>query len=727
LLLRFALFRQWVPNTYFAKINVDAQWASGLDYVRQFWKANGVAYFLCPLPAYAFVAGQTRLAAIAALAQMAFTNAFAVLSGGDWMRHWRFLQPMQGPDWALCLLGFLALFSMRRREPVRRPLARRPFLLLAAILPLATAGPEERASRVRTCAKEHDVDMRRISRVADLYHRLGDRLDLGRPLLIADVDVGGMSYPPGIDVLDTGGLADNVFGYSWTRRPSEIVDYFFQERRPDTFHLHGGWVGARPIYLFSPFPYDFRVMGPAFMDQLGVCWLTAIRADLVDPPSAPVLPAQARLGSLQILGLSSVGADSRVLFVHALQSSTGAPPGLKVKDVSHHDWKVEWHTGHEVDAGPVGSLVLGMVELPANALPAQFEPTGIRLTDWPSVESAPADAASMTRLPLFRLASRRAPRCDVSAYLDPRASVGARARGAALLAQVCGGGFLRDDRERMAEQIGSEASELVFSDDRYDAYRVFPALGLPISTSMRRHLDRERARHTYLDEIALAWAATALRPSELSPEQARAGLGALFLARQFDRVLLTALSRDLARRPEVQDLLCDTVAALGLRPWLMAGLSCSDNSNYPLRVFRQGFENASDPSLHFDGISRTWLVSRPPTPVLGGQGRSFLFIPPCRKDPCGEVTWGPLPWPGSRFGVLLAGPGQGTSVVVDALEASGWREIGRVGAPASATVLTPQTVRLPVRGHGEVRVRIANRSKQDAMLVDAPTFLDLGD
>jgi hypothetical protein len=213
----------------------------------------------------------------------------------------------------------------------------------------------------------------------------------------------------------------------------------------------------------------------------------------------------------------------------------------------------------------------------------------------------------------------------------------------------------------------------------------------------------------------------------LSPEQARAGLGALFLARQFDRVLLTALSRDLARRPEVQDLLCDTVAALGLRPWLMAGLSCSDNSNYPLRVFRQGFENASDPSLHFDGISRTWLVSRPPTPVLGGQGRSFLFIPPCRKDPCGEVTWGPLPWPGSRFGVLLAGPGQGTSVVVDALEASGWREIGRVGAPASATVLTPQTVRLPVRGHGEVRVRIANRSKQDAMLVDAPTFLDLGD
>ncbi len=333
---------------------------------------------------------------------------------------------------------------------------------------------------------------------------------------------------------------------------------------------------------------------------------------------------------------------------------------------------MQWHTGHDVEPGPVGSPIVGMVELPAGVLPVRLEPTELRLTDWPSVVSAPADAAAMTRLPLFRLAGQPGPRCDVSTYLDPHAHAGARARGTALVARLCGGGLSRDDRARVAEAIEAEASGLASPDDRYDAYRVFPDLGLPISTSVRRHLDRERSRHTYFDEIALAWSATELKPGEPSPEQARAGLGALLLARQYDRLLLVALGRGLARRPEVQDLLCEAVAALGLRSRLMPDLVCSNHPNHPLRVLIQGFENASDPSLHFDNVSRTWLVSRPPASMLGGQGRSFLFVPPCVREPCSEAIWGPLPWSGSRFGVLLAGPGKGTSVVVEARDGAGW-------------------------------------------------------
>jgi hypothetical protein len=730
LLVRYALFRQWVANTYYAKINVDTRIDIGIGYVRQFWQANGVAYFLCLLPFFALVVRTTRIAAAAALAQGIFVNCFAVLSGGDWMRHWRFMQFMQGPFWALCLLGLMALFSMRAGgiRLVRLMSGPRAILLGFAILPLAMTGWADRVSRLKVCSEEHDVDMRRIANVADQYHRLGDRLDLGRPLLIGDVDVGGMSYPPGIDVLDMGGLADNVFGYSWTRRPTEIVDYLFQERRPDTIHIHGGWFGARPVHSFSPFPIDYRVMGPTFMDQLGVVWLTAIRSDLVDTPAAPVLCAQASLGSIQVLGFSAVatGENLQVLFVHALQTSPGTPPAVKVKDASQHDWQVQWHTGHDVERGPVGSVLLGKLELPTSALPVQIESTDIRLTNWPSVEGVPASVAALTRLPLFRSAGLPSAPCDVDAYLDPRAHASARARGVALLAQLCGGGFSRGERERVRGLIVDKASTLASSDDRYDAYRVSPALGLPTSTSQRVRIERERARHTYLDEVALAWAASELGPSPLSLDRARASLGALFLARQYDRLLLTALSRGLAERPEVRDLLCDTVAALGLRPSLMPTLSCSDNSNSPLRVLRQGFENASDPSLHFDKISRTWLVSRPPTPSFGGQGRSFLFIPPCRTSACGEVTWGPLPWPGRRFGVLLAGPAKGASVVIEAQDAKRWVEIGRTIAPVNATILTPQIFSLPVRAYDEVRVRIANRSQQEAMMVDALTFLDLG-
>ncbi len=45
---------------------------------------------------------------------------------------------------------------------------------------------------------------------------------------------------------------------------------------------------------------------------------------------------------------------------------------------------------------------------------------------------------------------------------------------------------------RVAESIEGEAPDLASPDDRYDAYRIFPELGVPISTSVRRHLDRER-------------------------------------------------------------------------------------------------------------------------------------------------------------------------------------------------------------------------------------------
>ena len=729
LLVRYALFRQWVANTYYAKMTVDAHAAAGLGYVREFWQANGKAYFLCLLPLFAFVARRTWVAALAALAQGVFANGFAILSGGDWMRHWRFMQPLQGPFWALCLLGLLALFARRKGKRPRLSLLGRSVLLLVAILPLALPGRAEWERRVKSASQEHDVDMTRIASVGGLYHRLGDRLDLGRPLLLADVDVGGMSYPPGIDVLDMGGLTDNVFGYSWTRRPTEIVDYFFLERRPDTLHMHGGWVGARPIHAFSPFQSDYRVMGPGFMSQLAVCWLTAIRSDLVDPPAVPVVAAQASFGPVQILGFSALESAPglKVLFVHALQTGPGSPPTVNLIDATRHAWPIGWHAGHDVDAGPVGALLVGKVEVPATVLPLQVDTTDIRLTEWASADYLPVDAAFLTRLPLFRLAGLPTPPCDVDAYLDPRANAGARARGVTLLAQLCGGGLSRDDRERLDSSLGSEAAKQVLSDDRYDAYRVAHALGVPTSTFRRIHIERERARHTYFDEVAFAWAAAELSPNPLSPEQARAGLGALLVARQYDRLLLIALARGLARRPELQDLLCETVTALGLRRDLVPTLSCADNLRYPPRALRQGFENASDPSLHFDKISRPWLVSRPPAPSIGGQGRSFLYIPPCAKDPCGEVTWGPLSWPGHRFGVLLAGPGKGTSVVVEARDANGWSEIGRAVPPANPVVLMPQMIRLPAHGTHEVRVRIANQSPQEAMTVDGLTFLDMGD
>ena len=746
-LARYALFREWVANTYFAKLTIDTHLGSGLAYVHQFWRANGWSYFACLLPFFAFFAvffaRGARAATVAAFAQGVFANVFAILSGGDWMRHWRFMQPLQGPYWALCFLGVVALFSVRKNRPAGLWSVPRPALLLVAIFPLAVSAWEDWAARVKTCSLDHDVDMARIATVGNLYRRLGDRLDLGRPLLIADVDVGGMAYPPGIDVLDLGGLTDTVFGYSWTRRPAEIGDYLFLERRPDTIHTHGGWVGARPIHAFYRFGQDYRVMGPELMKQLAVIWLTAIRSDLVDPPAVPVLSAQAKVGKVQLLGFSSVeaGLGQQVLFVHAMRASAGSLPTLIVRDSTHHDWQVQWHAGYDVEPGPAGSALVGKVDVPASTLPLEIVGTDLQLSKWPSASAADSptsDAGAMSRLPLFRLAGRHSPPCDERTYLDPHANPAAHSRGVALLASLCGGGFSRADRFRADSRIEGEASDLVRSrsdpDDRYDAYRLSSALGLPTSTTRRRRIELERARHTSTDEVALAWAANELAPRQPTPSQARAGLGALFVARRYENLLLTALSRGLVDRPEIRDLLCDTVSALGLRQELFPHLACGsiaggDDVRYPVRALRQSFEDASDATLHFDRLSRFWRVSRPPIPAYGGEGQSFLFVPPCPKAPCGEAIWGPLPWSGRRFGVLLAGPARGTSVVVEARNGVGWSEIGRAAAPASTTVMSPVIVGLgPLpQGFAEVRVRMSNQAQAAAMTVDAPTFLDLGD
>ena len=65
-------------------------------------------------------------------------------------------------------------------------------------------------------------------------------------------------------------------------------------------------------------------------------------------------------------------------------------------------------------------------------------------------------------------------------------------------------------------------------------------------------------------------------------------------------------------------------------------------------------------------------------------------------------------------------------MVVEANQGNRWVEIGRTAPAKSQTILTPQVVRLPVRPFDQVRVRIANRSEQVAMMVDALTFLELG-
>ncbi len=724
--IRFALFRHWLPNTFFAKVSSQATWQAGLVYVGAFFRVHGVVALLCGLPLFAFVSSRTRVPAIVAMAQLAFAIVFAVITGGDWMRHFRFMQAMQGPYWVLCLLGLLALLSWRPKQD-RWIVAYRPSLILLSLAPMACLGLHGLPHRIHWTSVDRDVGMQKIAKVGALYKGLGDRLDLGRPLLIADVDVGGMSFPPGIDVLDMGGLADLTFGYSWTRRTTDIVDYFFDYRRPHTMHTHGGWVDGRPMHNLSPFEREYRVMGPKLLEQLAVSWLTVIRADLVDPPVAPVVPLVKQVGSVQVQGFSALATlqGEQAFFVHAVQIEAREPPSLFLKTADERTFAVAWHAQHDVAHGPAGSALLGMVRVPTGALPVTIEPLGFVLAEWPSVGAATESLEALSRLPLYRLAGLPSLPCSPDELLASYASAGARARGARLLADLCGGGLSRLARVTLAEDIARQASALPPGEDRYDAHRVFESLGLPTSTFQLAKIERASRRREPYDEVSAWWGAQLLRTATPTPAQIRAELGALVLAGQYDKAILTALSRGFAAVPEARGPLCRAMKQLGLQPYLLSQLRCSDEAPDRLRVIRQGFEDPDDPRLVAVSPLGVSYLSTPPSPRLGGQGKAFAYLAPCTAAGCSEVVWGPLPWSGRYFGALVAGVKVGASIIVEARQGDTWIRIGLTDGPANEAILTPVSVELKAVFPTDVRVRIVNRTRARAMTVDALTFLDL--
>jgi hypothetical protein len=724
--IRFALFRHWLPNTYFAKVSSQATWHAGLDYVRAFFAAYGVVYLLCGLPLFAFLTSRTRVPAMVAMAQVTFAIVFAVITGGDWMRHFRFMQALQGPYWMLCLLGLLALLTWRPKRG-RWLLAWRPSLLLLSLAPMAYFGLHGLSQRIHWASVDHDVGMQKIAKVGALYRELGNRLDLGRPLLIADVDAGGMSFPPGIDVLDMGGLADLTFGYSWTRRPSDIVDYFFDYRRPHTMHTHGGWVDGRPMHNLSPFEREYRVMGPQMLDQLAVSWLTAIRADLVDPPMAPVLPMVKQVGSVRVQGFSSLPTlqGEQAVFVHAVQIENTEPPNVFLKAQDQRAFAVVWHAQHDVARGPAGTALLGMVRVPSEALPLTVEPMGVALTDWPSAHGDVRNLEALSRLPLYRLTGLPPLPCKADELLAVYANVGEQARGARFLADVCGGGLSRLARTALAEDIAKHASDLPRGEDRYDALRVFESLGLPTSTLQLGKIERAARDRSPYDEVSAGWSARLLRTASPSPPEIRFGLGALVLAGQYDKAILTALSRGFVTVAEAREPLCRAMKGLALQPYLLSQLRCGDGDSDRIRVVRQGFENPADPSLRVGSAAEVWYLSTPPTPRLGGQGKAIAYLPPCLAARCSEVVWGPLPWSGRHFGALVAGARVGSSIIVEARQDNRWVEIGHTEGPSNDAILSPVTAELKAVFPTDVRVRVSNRSRARAMAVDALTFLDL--
>jgi hypothetical protein len=515
----------------------------------------------------------------------------------------------------------------------------------------------------------------------------------------------------------------------WTRHAAVVPDYFFGERRPDSIHVHGGWFLATPVGAMSPFARDYRALAPPALSALSMAPLTAIRAELLDPPAAPrrrvALPWK---GGAMLLGLSAVRAPAHhTVVVHARQTGAGHRPPLLFRGRNGARYPGAWHADVPLEPTPIGSTLLGLVRVPDGALPITLEGADLQIDEWAPLETTPAarTVEDLTRLPVLRLAEVPTPPCDPGPFLDPAADGASRARGVGFIAHLCNG-LAPELRARWTGEVIASARQATDPDDRYDAAAAALAIGLPQTVALRALLESARDGHHPYDEVLVSWADQLLGVSLPPPLWEIQALRLLLAARRYEEVALRVLGRVIT--PETTGALCLAAGKLGLRgDRLGADVVCPGSTVGVPLVVRQSFEDPADPSLSFTPASRRWLTAAAhpgQTRVFGGQGR--LFIDTFDTGPAGEgeVVWGPFRAPGRRFGALVAGSKARTlSVVVEARGARGWAEVARLPPPPHPTVMMPVRAELP--GAGEVRVRIVDRDPQPDgyLLVDALTFI----
>ncbi|MBI5499546.1 MAG: hypothetical protein HY907_04850 [Deltaproteobacteria bacterium] len=741
---RWAVFRDLVPNAYWAKVPSASTWWSlgdfdgkGWTYVGDFFAAR---WWYFALPVWAFAVAWRRAAAVtaAAVGQLGFAVLFPAWTGGDWMLEWRFLQPMMGPLAVLCAVGLVGLLGTEPRPA--RNVAR--CVLAAGALGLAVVAglvPGDWSAQRAAIAGRRDIDLRRVRERAVGYRRLSAMLHLGRRMLVAEVDVGGVSYRSGLDVLDIGGLGDRALALARTSRPAVAPDYLYGERRPDVIHLQASWLFATPYQALGPFPGMYRILARGFMDRLGILPLTAVRADLLDPVAPPAVRLGHSLPTAEVTGVTAIasGAD-RIVVLHARQrGGHDAPPPTWV-DAGGARHGALWHGGVTLALpGERGSVLVAVAVIPGSApLPLVLEGTPIRLERWPDAPAGDGTVEALARVPLLRVAGRPLPACDPDRVLDPAAGPVARARGAGLVARLCGG-LRGGTAERWRARATAAAEAAAAPDERYEAAAATLAFGVPQRLSTRLLLEQTRSSRTPFDEVLDAWAREDFAAALDGPERAARGLRMLLAARRFDEVVLQGLAWG-PGLPGVAESVCAAARMLGLRSDAVAPrLDCSRIAGVaPPRVLRQGFEDAADPLLRVEGDGgdawRPAARQRAGTrqrPVIGGQGRLLLntFDGATGDEATGSVVWGPFPWPGRRFGALLGGghDGDRVGIAVEGLSGGEWRVLAFLAPRERLEILRPRLVDLGGVRADQVRVRVVDGSRADwgHVLADGLTFL----
>ena len=216
LVVRRAVFEEWLPNTYFAK---PPDRLEGLRYLLDGLLDPWALPLLALAVIGAAVGGKWPRAWLAVALAWALA---AVLEGGDWMPAGRFLLPCYAAL-AVAAAGSSALLTGSRR----------PRLIVLPLIMLCIGGGALEASRVVGLA---DASLRTI-RHED--RRIEEWLAEAGADSVAQIDIGEIGFRGTLEITDLGGLTDPVIGRAPGGRLAKRfdLDYLFDERAPDAIVL----------------------------------------------------------------------------------------------------------------------------------------------------------------------------------------------------------------------------------------------------------------------------------------------------------------------------------------------------------------------------------------------------------------------------------------------------------------------------------------------------------
>ncbi|MBI2944600.1 MAG: hypothetical protein HYY25_10400 [Candidatus Wallbacteria bacterium] len=194
---------------------------------------------------------------------LAATAAFAVVTGGDWMQHHRFLVPALP---FLCWAAGEGLYHIDSVLPASLPSPRATAAPITCLLLLTAYGAAQLGALHATRGRYRVTFSSRLAR-GEIFGRMAREAGL-QSALLADADAGGTSWASGLELLDITGLTDRILSRHLTN-PVLREEYIFGQRRPDFIRLSGVWTEASGLGRSSRLAAEYLPLAPLPGDYPG--------------------------------------------------------------------------------------------------------------------------------------------------------------------------------------------------------------------------------------------------------------------------------------------------------------------------------------------------------------------------------------------------------------------------------------------------------------------------